>query len=98
SSHQVLVLGLFDLFVRQRHHLAKGEGEVEWRMSNRAEVRIGTWRGRLVVARDNREVDLLGLVRHPASLQDANMNQVQKFKGSRVQQFKVLQTRTFEPL
>src|SRR5262245_11534791 len=80
SSHQMLVLGLLDLLVRQRHHLAEGEREVEWRVSNRADVRISTWRGRLVVARYNREVDLLGLVRHPASLQDASQKQVQMFK------------------
>src|ERR1700681_4564481 len=66
--HDVIVLGVLDLLVGERHHLTEREREVEWRMRNRTEVRVRPWRRCVIVGRNDGEVDLLGLFRHAPSL------------------------------
>jgi len=56
----VLGLRFADFLVRQRHHLTEREREVEGRMCNRTEVRVGARLAGLVVGND-REVNLLAL-------------------------------------
>src|SRR5580704_9521679 len=62
--HDVIMLGVLDFLVGERHHLTERECEVEWRMRNRTEVRVRPWRRCVIVGRNDGEVDLLGLFRH----------------------------------
>ena len=65
-ADDVLGLRVTDFLVRERHHFTEGQREVERRVSNRTEVRVGSRRRRLdgVFCRNDGEVDLLGLIGH----------------------------------
>ena len=67
-ADHVVLLGVGDLLLRERLHLAEREREVERRVRDGAEVRVRAGRGgaRRVVAGHDREVHLTGLVRHGA--------------------------------
>ncbi len=62
-ADHMMRFGFLDLFFGERHHLAEGEREIERRVRDGAEIRVGARRCRVVV-RNDREVDLLGRVGH----------------------------------
>ena len=72
----MIALGLAHFFLRERHHFAEGQREIERRVSDRTEVGVRARLGRLLV-RDDGEVDLLALrlVRHMASIFALGANQ-----------------------
>src|SRR5262245_49278711 len=59
SAHNVIALGLANLLLGERHHLAEGEREIERRVRDRTEVRVGAWAGGIFG--NDGEVDLFAL-------------------------------------